>query len=82
MAYVYREFPRHLHKAGGEFVVVSTPADRDAHLAAGWSLVPVLDAACSERAVVPGPVEAPAETDDAAETVRRVRRGRPPKARE
>ena len=35
-------YPRHLHKAGGSYLLVHNDEERDAGLAAGWSLdVPV-----------------------------------------
>lgn len=39
----YIEYPRHLHKAGGEHVVVHNDAEKAAALKAGWSLMPVLE---------------------------------------
>ena len=35
-----RDFPRHVHKADGEFLEVTNPADLEIALAAGWLLEP------------------------------------------
>ena len=37
-------FPRHLHRFGGEYVEVKNEAEQRAKLAEGWSLRPVLTA--------------------------------------
>lgn len=48
----HKEYPRCLHKPGGATCLVESDEARDAKLAEGWSLLPVLD--------VPAPAAAPA----------------------
>lgn len=54
-----KEYPRHLHKWAGtnedgspklnDYIVVHSDADREAALAAGWSLTPVVEAPKAEK---------------------------------
>lgn len=39
----YAEFPRHVHKAKGEYKVVANKTEKAEALAAGWSLTPIAD---------------------------------------
>lgn len=39
----YAEYPRHVHKAKGEYKVVTSDTDKAAALEDGWSLTPVAD---------------------------------------
>lgn len=37
---VFQEYPRHLHRPGGTYLVVQSDEERDAALADGWTLTP------------------------------------------
>lgn len=52
---VFYEYPRHVHKAGGDFLVVEDDTQKAAALADGWSLVPVLTAPEPPEPVKRGP---------------------------
>lgn len=41
----YREYPRHVHKAGGVHLEVKSDAEKKEALADGWSLTPVVEEA-------------------------------------
>lgn len=41
MSTFHKEYPRHVHQAGGVFAVVHSDAERDAHVAKGWYLTPL-----------------------------------------
>lgn len=36
----FQEYPRHLHRMNGEYVVVTNDVDKEAKLADGWFLTP------------------------------------------
>lgn len=55
------EYPRCLHGANGATCLVTNDEARDAKLAEGWSLRPVVDAPATE----PAPVAQPEPVDDA-----------------
>jgi len=73
MAIGYQEYPRHLHKPGGAYLVVENDEARDRALEAGWSLWPV------QASEEPSEPAAMSTTTEAAAPVPRKRRGRPPK---
>jgi len=72
---MFQEFPKHLHKAGGAFLVVNGHAEQAEALEQGWQLEPVLDAPELEliAEVAPEAVSAPAIEAP------KPRRGRKPK---
>lgn len=83
MSFVHLEYPRCLHGAGGATCLVNSDAERDAKLAEGWSLLPVLDA--PEPANEPDGLQATvdeqqaiADAQDPASAPKK--RGRKPKA--
>lgn len=41
--YVHQEYPRHVHKAGGEHLEVKNEDECDAAIKDGWSLKPVAE---------------------------------------
>lgn len=53
---VYQEYPRHLHRAGGEFYEVTTDADKATKLAEGWFLTPDAATAAVDDAAPQTPV--------------------------
>lgn len=73
----FKEFPKHLHKPGGAFLVVQDTTEEKAALKDGWSLTKLADAEPE------GPVEAtdpqePATNDEVP--VEKPKKGRKPKA--
>lgn len=55
MMFVHKEYPRMLHGAGGTYCLVNSDEERDAKLAKGWSMRPVMDAPPQEYAQVAEP---------------------------
>ena len=74
MAYVYREYPRHVHKPGGLCLSVANDVEKAAALADGWYLTP-LEAEQGAAA----PVVVPVAPDAVADALEKPRRGRPRK---
>ena len=72
----YLEYPRHLHKPHGEYLVVANEAEQAAALEAGWSLSPV------PFGQVPAAPPVPPAADGADDTLTRTSRGRPRKSHE
>jgi hypothetical protein len=60
-----QEYPRHVHKPGGEFLVVHDNAARDAAVAAGWFLTPLE----AQQGVPEAPVSGEGTGDDLAAAV-------------
>lgn len=80
MTYIYKEYPRTLHKPNAQVCTVRDDDEKAAALEAGWSLLPVMDAQDDlGTAAPPAADEAPAEAepveDDAPKKRGRKARG-------
>lgn len=65
MTYIYKEYPRTMHKANAQVCTVRDDAEKAAALASGWSLLPVMDAPEAPAVAEPAAPqdEAPAEAE-------------------
>lgn len=48
--YVFQEFPKYLHKAGGASLLVQSSDEQAAAVKKGWKLKPVLEADVDDKA--------------------------------
>lgn len=74
----FEMYPMHVHRPGGQFKVVTSDAERDAALAAGWSLTPgeaVAPPVVEDRAAAP--VMAPEDEISQAPEPKRGKKAKP-----